>query len=91
MFNTPDIITQRAHTSTGAREYHLGMAMCLVKQIRDGSYVEFLGQKVDVGDADDEDVDKFCKDIVVDGFWKTITKLNDSIYLSTKSVFWRSW
>ena len=58
-----------------------------VNKIRDGSSVEFLGQKVDVGDANDEDVDKFCKDIVVDGFWKTITKLNDSIYLSTKSVF----
>ena len=57
-----------------------------VSKIRDGSSVEFLGQKIDVGDADDEDVDKFCKDTVFDGFWKTITKLNNSIYLSTKSV-----
>ena len=57
-----------------------------VSKIRDGSSVEFFGQKIDVGDADDEEVDKFCKDTVFDGFWKTITKLNNSIYLSTKSV-----
>ena len=57
-----------------------------VSRIRDGSSVEFFGQKIDVGDADDEEVDKFCKDTVFDGFWKTITKLNNSIYLSTKSV-----
>ena len=57
-----------------------------VSKIRDGNSVEFLGQKIDVGDADDEDVDKFCKDTVFNGFWKTITKLNNSVYLSTKSV-----
>ena len=57
-----------------------------IRKIRDGSSVEFFGQKIDVGNADDEEVDKFCKDTVFDGFWKTITKLNNSIYLSTKSV-----
>ena len=57
-----------------------------VSKIRDGSSVEFFGQKIDVGDADDEEVDKFCKDTVFDSFWKTITKLSNAIYLSTKSV-----
>ena len=53
---------------------------------REGSSVEFFGEKIEVGDADDEEVDKFCKDTVFNGFWKTITKLNNSVYLSTKSV-----
>merc|ERR1719167_1982031 len=57
-----------------------------VTKKREGSSVEFFGEKIEVGDADDEEVDKFCKDTVFNGFWKTITKLNNSVYLSTKSV-----
>ena len=57
-----------------------------VRKIRDGSSVEFFGQKIDVGDADDEEVDKFFKDVVFDGFLKTSKKLCESIYLEIKSV-----
>ena len=57
-----------------------------VRKIRDGSSVEFFGQKIDVGDADDEEVDKFFKDVVFGGFLKTSKKLCESIYLEIKSV-----
>ena len=53
---------------------------------RDGSTIEFMGKSIDVGDADDDEVDAFCKLTVFSGFWKTITKLCNSIYLALKSV-----
>ena len=57
-----------------------------VRKIRDGSSVEFFGQKIDVGDADEEEVDNFCKETVFDGFWKTVTKLCKAAYLALKSM-----
>merc|ERR550519_1346266 len=53
-----------------------------VSKIRDGSSVEFFGQKIDVGDADDDEVDNFYKNTVFDGFLKTIKKLCNSTYLA---------
>jgi hypothetical protein len=53
---------------------------------RDGNSVEFLGKQIDVGDANEEEVDEFCKETVFSGFWKTITKLCNTVYLSNKSV-----
>ena len=53
---------------------------------RDGSTVEFLGQHIDVGDADEEEVDKEIKDTIFGGFWKTITKLCNINYIANKSI-----
>ena len=53
---------------------------------RDGSKVEFLGQHIDVGDADEEEVDKVIKDTIFGGFWKTITKLCNINYIANKSI-----
>ena len=57
-----------------------------VSKIRDGSSVEFFGQQIDVGDADDEEVDNFYKETVFGGFLKTIKKLCEPIYLAIKSM-----
>ena len=48
--------------------------------------INFLGSKIEVADADDDEVDEYCKDTIFGGFWKTITKLCNVVYLSLKSV-----
>ena len=48
--------------------------------------INFLGDEIDVGDEDEETVDKFCKETIFSGFWKTITKLCNTVYLALKSV-----
>ena len=48
--------------------------------------INFLGDEIDVGDEDEETVDKFCKQTVFSGFWKTIDKLCSTAYLALKSV-----
>ena len=57
-----------------------------ISKIRDGSCVEFFGHQIDVGDADDEEVDNFYKETVFGGFWKTIKKLCNEAYLALKSM-----
>ena len=52
----------------------------------DDNSIDFLGNRIDVGDEDEEVVDNFCKETVFEGFWKTITKLCNSVYLAVKSV-----
>ena len=48
--------------------------------------VNFLGDEIDVGDEDEEIVDRFCQETIFSGFWKTITKLCNMVYLRLKSV-----
>ena len=48
--------------------------------------IEFLDKKIHVGDEDEEEVDNFCKETVFGGFWKTITKLCNTVYLALKST-----
>ena len=52
----------------------------------DDNTIEFLGDKIDVGDAQEEEVDMYCKETVFGGFWKTITKLCNTMYLALKST-----
>ena len=52
----------------------------------EGNTIKFLGEEIDVGDEDEETVDKFCKETIFGGFWKTITKLCNTVYLALKSV-----
>ena len=48
--------------------------------------IRFLGENIEVGDEDEEEVEKFCKETIFGGFWKTITKLCNSVYLAVKTV-----
>ena len=57
----------------------------IIKKHEDNS-VEFLGKRINVGDANEAEVDDFCKQTIFSGFWKTITKLSNTVYLDTKSV-----
>ena len=52
----------------------------------DANTVNFLGDEIDVGDEEEEIVDRFCKETIFSGFWKTITKLCNAVYLKLKSV-----
>ena len=52
----------------------------------DGNKIQFLGDEIDVDDEDEEVVDRFCKETIFGGFWKTITKLCNAVYLAIKSV-----
>ena len=57
----------------------------IVKKQEDNT-IEFLGKEINVGEEDEEEVDKFCRETVFGGFWKTITKLCNAVYLAVKSV-----
>ena len=57
----------------------------IIKKNDDNS-IEFLGDNINVGDADEEEVDNYCKETVFGGFWKTITKLCNTVYLALKSI-----
>lgn len=48
--------------------------------------IEFLDKKINVGDESEEEVDKYCKETIFGGFWKTITKLCNAVYLALKST-----
>ena len=48
--------------------------------------VEFLGQKINVGEEDEEEVERYCQETILGGFWKTMTKLCDINYLETKTA-----
>ena len=50
------------------------------------NHVEFLGQKIDVGEEDEEEVERYCQQTVLDGFWKTVEKLCDTAYLELKTA-----
>ena len=52
----------------------------------EGNTINFLGDEINVGDENEETVDKFCKETIFSGFWKTITKLCNTVYLALKSV-----
>ena len=52
----------------------------------DSNKIEFFGEEIDVGDEDEEEVDRHCRETVFGGFWKTITKLCNSVYLALKSI-----
>ena len=52
----------------------------------DRNTINFLGDEIDVGDEDEEIVDRFCQETIFSGFWKTITKLCNMVYLRLKSV-----
>ena len=52
----------------------------------EGNTINFLGDEINVGDEDEETVDKFCKETIFGGFWKTITKLCNTVYLALKPV-----
>lgn len=52
----------------------------------DVNTISFLGDEIDVGDEDEETVDRFCKETIFSGFWKTMTKLCNTVYLALKSV-----
>ena len=48
--------------------------------------VNFLGEQIDVGEEEEDEVENFCKETLFGGFWKTITKLCNTVYLAVKSV-----
>ena len=48
--------------------------------------VEFLGENIHVGEEEEEEVDRYCKETIFGGFWKTITKLCNTVYLALKSA-----
>ena len=53
---------------------------------QDDNTIDFLGNRIDVGEEDEEEVDNFCKETIFGGFWKTMTKLCNAMYLAVKSV-----
>ena len=48
--------------------------------------VEFLNQRILVGEEEEEEVERYCQQTVLDGFWKTVEKLCDTAYLELKTA-----
>ena len=48
--------------------------------------VEFLNQRILVGEEEEEEVERYCQQTVLDGFWKTVEKLCDTSYLELKTA-----
>ena len=53
---------------------------------KEDNTIEFMGETILVGESEEDEVDKFCKDTVFGSFWKTITKLCNSAYLALKTT-----
>ena len=58
----------------------------VISKNSDDNTVEFLNMKIDVGEEEEEEVDKYCQETILGGFWKTMTKLCDTAYLELKTA-----
>lgn len=58
----------------------------VISKNSDDNTVEFLNMKIDVGEEEEEEVDKYCQETILGGFWKTMTKLCDTAYLVLKTA-----
>ena len=55
------------------------------KNLEDNT-VEFLNDKIQVGDAEEEEVERYCQQTIFNGFWKTMKKLCEPAYLALKTA-----
>ena len=57
----------------------------ILKNLEDNT-VEFLNEKIQIGDTDEEEVERYCQETIFTGFWKTLNKLCDTTYLALKTT-----
>ena len=58
----------------------------VISEKKEDNTVEFLGKTINVGEADEEEVNQYCQQTMFDSFWKTMNKLCDEAYLELKTA-----